>query len=383
LQLLVLVFCLSAAASISGATGLRQRHASSEAHAVPAANDQKTARAQFDRTMLSLLRRVVIKMERKREYVDGRFHPRYQCWWCGDQMGAVAAILARQHPAGQFTQIAKRSLNAGLGHQNPNGSFGPPTNGYELATATEAISLGVGYLEMHNQLSRTMAARWRLAIKRADSWLMGTINFYVNGNINLQVTTALYTGYRVLHDRTFLSAYDHSLAFTLAPGSKWPGYGLHYTIHPTNPLGTNGAGYLGEQGLTGKPGFDPHYTMLQADYATELYLLSGQPKILRLANLLMNQLFTRIDRRSLIIQTGDGSRHPQPNVSGRFEANVLPVLAFADRPNLLPLAQKQLQQVGVDFVNYVDADNDQDQVISNYAMTLIGLQAPALTTSAP
>ena len=67
---------------------------------------------------------------------------------------------------------------------------------------------------------------------------------------------------------------------------------------------------------------------------------------------------------------------------GRFESNVLPVLAFTTSPDLLRLLPKQLEFVEADFPNYVRADNDQDQVIANYALALIGSQAPALPTTA-
>jgi hypothetical protein len=338
--------------------------------------------SQFDRRSLALFSRVLTEMVRDGQYVDGVWHPSYACWWCGDQLGTVAAILARRQPGGRFAELAIKTFDTGLSEHPPgDGTFGPPASANEITTATMAVALGVAYIEMEDQLPHSIAVRWQDAVIAADHWLAPTIAFYVNGNVNLQVSLALYVGWLVSGQRAMLVDYKRSLAFTLHPGPKWPGFGLHYTKRPKNPLGTDGAAYLAEKGA-GAPGFDPHYTILQADYASELYLLSGQTSVLRLTNLLMNQLLTRIDRATLIINTGSGSRHPQPNVMGRFESNVLPVLAFTTSPDLLRLLPKQLEFVEADFPNYVRADNDQDQVIANYALALIGSQAPALPTTA-
>ena len=152
----------------------------------------------------------------------------------------------------------------------------------------------------------------------------------------------MYLAWRATGDTSLLGAYDRSWNFTLAPGIRWPGFGLVYTRTSRSPLGVGGAAYLAEQGA-GAPGFDPHYTILQADYAAELYALSRDPQVLRLLNLLMNQLLTRVEKHTLAIQTGGGSRHPERGVSGPFISSALPVLAFANRSrDLVPLVMKQL-----------------------------------------
>jgi hypothetical protein len=345
-------------------------------------NKQTTVKAAFDRGALVMFSRVLRDMIRDGQFQGRIWQPNYACWQCGAQIGAVTAILGRSEPGKGWERLTVDTFDVLLAdHYLPDvGAFGPPANGGELQTATVVVAMGTAYLELASQLPPQVLAQWRGVIDRADVWLAARRYYYVNGNINLQVTLALYIGWLVTGHRSLLNAYHGSLQFTLDPGPSWPGFGIHYTKVPTRPGGVNGAAYLAEEG-TGAPGFDPHYTILQADYAAELYELSGQQSILRLLNLLFNQLRTRLNETTLVIWTGAGSRHPQPDVSGNFESGSLPVLAFANRAHdLLRLVPKQLALVNVDFHNYVKVDNDQDQVIANYAMTLIGLGAPISLT---
>jgi hypothetical protein len=138
-----------------------------------------------------------------------------------------------------------------------------------------------------------------------------------------------------------------------------------------------GAGYLAEKGA-GAPGYDTHYTGLQADYAAELYAVSHDPGALWLLKLLYNQLMKRVTLSTLTIQAGGGSRETAPNQQGHFGACALPVVAFATHnQQLLTLSLRQLGLVKVDFLNYAKYGNNQDQVIGNYAAALLALHPPA------
>jgi hypothetical protein len=260
-------------------------------------------------------------------------------------------------------------------HQEPDGSFGPPASGDVISTGAELVSMGTAYLELGGRLPASTSRRWSAAIARAADFLIPKLNFYINGNINLQETLGMYLAWRVTGDARFYAAYNTSWAFTLQPGPGWPGYGLQYTRVPIKHDGVDGEGYLGEVG-TGAPGFDPHYTILQADYAAEMYVLTHQSRALRLLNLLFNQLETRTDLRTLTVSTGGGSRHSAAS-SGPLQTCALPVLAFADRGrDLLPLAMKQLTQAELNFINFVKSDNDQDQIVGNYVVALMALHPP-------
>jgi hypothetical protein len=313
----------------------------------------------------------------KHDFTAGVWHPESACWRCGTELGAVAAIVSRVAPAGRYRRWAISTFDTvAREHQEANGAFGPPARGDQISTGAELVSMGTAFLELEPTLTSSQHARWAAALDRAAQWLLGRLDFYINGNINLQETLGLYLAWRATGDASLLAAYDRSWSFTLAPGPRWRGFGLVYTRKSSNPLGLGGAAYLAEQGAAA-PGFDPHYTILQADYAAELYALSHDQQVLRLLNLLMNQLLTRVAKGTLAIQTGGGSRHPERGVSGPFVCAALPVLAFADRSrDLVPFVMKQLSLAKVDFRNYARHNNDQDQVIGNYAAALLSMDAP-------
>jgi hypothetical protein len=353
----------------SAATG-GARHAARSSHA------RSATQAAFELRATSLYAHVLSQMRERGHYAAGVWHPASACWRCGTELGTAAAILSREPGRASFARLAVDTFNAMLtGHEQPNGAFGPPAAGDPISTEAAIVSLGEAYLELRPKLPATVAHRWRNAIVAATEWVIPRLSFYVNGNINLQQTLAMYIAWRITRNPRYHHAYDASWAFTLHPGSRWAGLGLQYSRVPKLASGVDGAGYLAEMS-PGPPGFDPHYTILQADYAAALYALSHQARVLRLVNLLFNQLQTRTNDRTLTIQTGLGSRHPQPNVSGHLSTCALPVLAFADRRHLLALALTQLSLLRTDFLNYVRANNDQDQVIGNYAVALMAAHPP-------
>src|SRR5205085_5024222 len=100
------------------------------------------------------------------------------------------------------------------------------------------------------------------------------------------------------------------------------------TAAPARSDGSDGAAYLTESGASG-PGYDPEYTMLQADVATRLFWANGDPRALRLMNLFMNQIRPRIDTTAWTIDTSGGSRHPQADRTVGLGAAAPP--ARADR----------------------------------------------------
>gem|GEM_PF-6111616 len=345
-------------------------------------------RRSFKRRTTALMASLVAQLAKRssasdeKYYDKGIWHSGFDCWRCDLAPGVIAAILARSRPGeGRYRKLAIGTFDRVLDdHQQPDGSFGPPpsseTGNNHITTMVVANYLGVAYLELRSKLGERRRERWRTALERAARWLEPKASFYVNGNINLGVTNAMYLAYRATGRNELRRAFDRSWAFTLDPqGERWKGFGLRYLKRPKRADGSDGAGYLAEQGA-GEPGFDPHYTTVQAGYAAMLFALSRKERPLRLLNLLTNAILTRTKRRTLVMQTGEGSRHPA--ASERYlEVPAIPVAALTGgRTDLLTLVEPQLQHVRLSFPSYVASDSDQSGTLADYATALIALDPP-------
>jgi hypothetical protein len=114
---------------------------------------------------------------------------------------------------------------------------------------------------------------------------------------------------------------------------------------PHRQDGSDGAGYLTESS-GGSPGFDPSYTMAQLDTATELYVLTRDPRYLRLMNLLFNQERARINSAYTLNATG-GSRK---NLHTAFMSAGPAVLVLSgSRPDLVSFWSGQLRRIDVEY----------------------------------
>jgi hypothetical protein len=313
---------------------------------------------------------------RSHYYQAGVFYSQgVDCWRCEVAPGLMVADLAHVFPTQKtYRQLAIATFNAMLQHHTfPNGSFGPGGAGEagdEIAT-TEVIGyMGIAYLDLEPWLSATTRRAWIRALRRAGESLEPVLDYYVNGNVNVDNTLAMYLVYRVTGDPSFLAAYQRSFQFTLyPPQSRWPGFGLHFLRGAHRKDDSDGAAYLAEKG-SGAPGFDPHYTIVQSAIAAALYAVSGQPRALRLLNLLTNALLTRTDPTDRINVTG-GSRRPTFS-EGYLESPSLPILALADRrTSLLSLTKAQLQEITVSFHNYAVRPGDENGVMGDFANVLL------------
>src|SRR6266550_875637 len=195
------------------------------------------------------------------------------------------------------------------------------------------------------QLDPTRIEAWTSALTGAADFLIrnGNLAWYTNGNIVLGNALTMALAYRVTANATYRAAYEQALAFALTPDQvRWPAYGLVYSVTPTFSDGSDGAGYLTESGGSG-PGYDAELTSAQADVATQLFLVNGDPRALRLMNLFMNQIRPRIDTTAWTLDTSGGTRHPQPGRSVGFNSPVLALLAWqGGRGDLAPLASSQI-----------------------------------------
>jgi hypothetical protein len=200
-------------------------------------------------------------------------------------------------------------------YQNADGSFGTDA----VATQFFANELATTYLVLGNALARKTRARWRHAIAGAASFMIkhGDVTWEANGNVNLGETELQWLAWAITGASKFRDAYELEWTYLVAPPQdRWPGYGLHFTRMPRRADGADGAGYLAENGGSG-PGYDPEYTMLQLSEAAHAFLLSDDPRFLRLANLMANQLDERTTHPQWILDARGGSRrsHVEPFTS--------------------------------------------------------------------
>jgi hypothetical protein len=387
---LLAILVTAAVAGCGGATSSRTHgHAATprrpEGATPPSAAELRQERRTFYRDSTAMLGSVLEQMATrasgKPTYFDaGLWHSQPPCWTCDLSPGEIAAIVSRAYPAApRFRTWAIATMDAAIrDHHQRNGSFGDPGGGTasnEIPTIWTVNALATSYLELGNRLPAATRARWRREIAAAASWLAPNVTFYVNGNINLSLTLAMYLAARVTGNPSFIAAYHKSWSFTLHPGgARWAGFGLHVTRVPRRPDGSDGAGYLAEA-RPKKPGFDPHYTGVQAATAAELFAISHQAAARRLLNLLMNELLLRTNRRTFTITNGAGTRRTSSEGQGRFESPTVPIAALVGgRSDLVALVPRQLGLAGTDFRNYVRSGNDQNSVIGDYAWAALAVQ---------
>ena len=287
-------------------------------------------------------------------------NPDTGCWSCLDSAGTAAAVLYRQtgDSNARLFNIATSTFNTVIRtKQLPDGSFAgtPNTNG-PIETEFLLVELGITDLELRDQLDRTTQANWSDAIRRAADFLIksGQTMWYANGNIQLRLVEDLWLAWKITGLSRFGTAYETEWSFAMSPPQpRWAGFGLHVTRRPTRADGSNGRAYLAESG-GGKPGYDPEYTMTQLDNTTEMWILSRDPRYLRLMNLLLDQLLPRVNS----IWTLDAMGGTRKNSVLPFY-DVAPEVLVADgqRPDLALGAAVQLWRLEWEFTNTSLYDN--------------------------
>src|SRR2546423_444180 len=278
------------------------------------------------------------------------------CFRCNVGPGVAAAAVAATTGDTLALDLATQTFDQAIAaHRQPDGSFGPPAvgeTGPDIQTMMFANELGTAVIALTPQLDPGRIQAWSAAVAGGADFLIRNKNlsFYTNGNIVLGNALTMALAYRLTANPTYQAAYEQALAFAITPDQvRWPGRGLVYTAIPARSDGSDGAAYLTESGASG-PGYDPEYTMLQADVATRLFWATGDPRALRLMNLFMNQLRPRIDTTAWTLDTSGGSRHPQANRTVGFYSPVLAVLAWqGGRDDLAPLVTSQIALIGQGF----------------------------------
>ena len=294
-----------------------------------------------------------------RYYAAGHWYAKggLECWNCYDAAGTAAGVLFKQGIGGEeYRRIAVATTDAAINErQRRDGSFeGSAASNAPITTAFYAVQLGIAYLELHSELDAATRNRWSSSLASAARFLVqsGQTTWYINGNINIRETEVMWLAWQATGDQYFARQYEAEWAFTTAPPqSRWPGFGLRLSVVPTRADGSNGSGYLAESG-GGAPGFDPEYTMLQLDTATQMYVLSREARWLRMVNLLYNQLrplveVTAAPRFAWDLNATRGSRKNQKTP---FTTPALYVLvAGGHRPDLAPGLGAQLASIENEF----------------------------------
>jgi hypothetical protein len=225
------------------------------------------------------------------------------CWFCYDTAATAAAVLSREGRGDvRMRNVAVQTFDHAIRtYQLPDGQF---TDG--VTTGFFTVELGISYLELKPYLDSKTRAMWTTSIRRAADALIsaGDLTYYINGNVNLRQTEVMWLAWAATGEQRFRTAYEQEWQFTIAPPSaRWGAYGLRYTRAATpGSGGSDGAAYLVESGGSA-PGYDPSYTMAQLDTATELYVLTRNPRYLWLMNLLFNQDRPRISGADILDAT--------------------------------------------------------------------------------
>ncbi len=301
----------------------------------------------------------------KQYYAHGRWHSGDATYWPAQTGPATAAaVLYRVNHDRRLAKLSMATIDRAIAaYQQPNGAYGG-TPGLDIATMIFASQLGRAYIALGAALPPSKRLRWSASLRRAADFLItnGNLAWYTNGNIVLGNAEVMALAYRVTRDTRFRDAYTTAITFAISPPQgRWPGFGLHLTKTPLRADGADGAGYLSEGGPDAVPGFDVEYTEAQLDIAARLYLLVHDRQTLRLANELANTVLARVDRKTWLLDTSGGSRHPEMGRKVPFTSAALTVLAWqGGRRDLARYADAQLAFVDRTYRSVLSAS------INNY-----------------
>jgi hypothetical protein len=315
--------------------------------------------------------------------------PDNTCWACNNGGPATAAATAYVLGGGTQPQLlseAEQTIDTAIAtRQNADGSFsGPPgdTQSAGIATMFFGLEFGTTYHLIASDLGPANRAVWRASLAAAADYLInsGDTTWYANGNINLGYTEFLYLVWQATGDTFYERAYNASWDFTMnPPQNRFPGSGLVITQQPTKADGSDGMAYLTESGPGGN-GFDADYTQTQLDTACRLYLLSGDPRALWLANMLLNTLMPRINTSTWMLDTSGGTRHTQAGREDGLWTSAFAVLGLAGgRSSLVQYILPELRQEEVWYSEPGQADSAVFRRAFGNSIALVALTAEGTT----
>jgi hypothetical protein len=273
------------------------------------------------------------------------------CWVCYDTPATTAGMLSETRLAQPMLRtIAITTWTHAIRTKLlSNGAIRDGDPSVTVGVGFFAVQLGLSYLELKPYLSASTRRLWADAVVRMANYLIdaGDLSYYVNGNVILRQTEVMWLAWAITHDRTYYQDYESEYSFTVSPPApRWSGYGLRITAQATEPLDANGAGYLTESG-GGAPGFDPSYSYLQLDLATQMYVLTRDDRFLELTNLLFNQLRPRVG--SAYILDAKGGTRKDDDVAF-LSAAPLVLLLSGSRPGLSNYWLGELAEIHSQFI---------------------------------
>jgi hypothetical protein len=357
--------------------------------ATSAAAGPRAAKAQEVSAVRGYLQRVVLEMATRRGRRDTQFlsagvwhSSDERCWRCNVGPGTAAAVLWRSGTWRRpyLLRVAETTFDRAIAdHRRPDGSFGPKIGGEfdnEITTMFFGVELGIAYHELRTALDPARARRWQEALAGAARYLSDRLGgHYVNGNINLGASLLYQLTADATADPQWQEVFARSLQFTLHPPALRAALGLRYAKKPKKADGSDGKGFLAEQGDRGA-GYDAEYTQLQSDMLARLYALHPGARYLRLLNVLTNQLLDRVDGQ-FRLHTQGGTRHGAPGSVVPFTTTALPVLAFAGhRDDLRRRALGQLARVRHELSNALEFPYGNSN-------RMVGLESTVLMALAP
>ena len=287
-------------------------------------------------------------------WADGSFIARdagIKCWYCYDTPATAAAVLSVQRDGDVgLRNIAIRTWTHAIRtYLRPSGEIvhGNGSNG--VGTGFFAVQLGITYLVLKPHLPAATRGLWAAAMTAMAKFLIdsGALTFYINGNVNLRQTEVMWLAWAISGQRRFYDDYLREYAFALTPTRpRWARYGLRIVARRRAAAGADEAGYLTESSGD-NPGFDPSYTLLQLDTATQLYVLTHDPRYVRLMNAELNQLRPLVNA-DYVLDARGGSR--QSNTIAFLTAAPFVLLISGVRPDLSQYWVGQLTAIHQQFV---------------------------------
>ena len=154
------------------------------------------------------------------------------------------------------------------------------------------------YLELESSLDAPTRARWSASIGAAADYLInsGNTTWYVNGNVNLRQTEVMWLAWVATQQPTLPHRLRLRVVHGGSPKPARAGQASAFTspARPVEPTDSAVQGFRPSPAVA-HPDSIRNYTDAQLDTATDLYVLTRDPKYLRLMNLLFNQLQPLID----------------------------------------------------------------------------------------
>lgn len=220
------------------------------------------------------------------------------------------------------------------GWQDYNAGAAVPLSN-DIATYFWGVELATAYLALKPEIGSMPA--WEESLKASCDFLetkevIGG-RYYSNGNIQIGYVELLELTYLATEDPAYQALAATALAWAKAPATNpsnpligGGAYGWVEEVVPVQADGSDGKGYFREwaagnsAGITA-PGLDWRYTNLQAAVVSRMYLATNKPEYLRMANMLLNKVWDRVNTGTWVLNIAGGSRYPTaalPSASDNF-----------------------------------------------------------------